>query len=60
MWRTGVVQKAVVATTFALTMIVPLQFAVLVGVGLAVVLHVVAPVEPGDAQAVAARCGRGT
>jgi SulP family sulfate permease len=40
-WRTGAVQKAVVATTFVLTMIVPLQYAVLVGVGLAVILHVV-------------------
>ena len=40
-WRTGAVQKAVVATTFILTMIIPLQYAVLVGVGLAVILHVV-------------------
>jgi sulfate permease, SulP family len=40
-WRTGVVQKAVVAVTFVLTMLVPLQYAVLVGVGLSVVLHVV-------------------
>lgn len=40
-WRTGAVQKAVVTTTFVLTMIIPLQFAVLVGVGLAVILHVV-------------------
>ena len=40
-WRTGAVQKAVVATTFVLTMIIPLQYAVLVGVGLAVILHVV-------------------
>lgn len=40
-WRTGAVQKAVVATTFVLTMIIPLQWAVLVGVGVAVILHVV-------------------
>ncbi len=40
-WKTGAVQKAVLATTFILTMIIPLQYAVLVGVGLSVVLHVV-------------------
>lgn len=41
MARTGAVQAAVVATTFVLTLVVPLQYAVLVGVGLSVVLHVV-------------------
>ena len=40
-WKTGAVQKAVLAVTFALTMVVPLQYAVLIGVGLSVVLHVV-------------------
>ena len=40
-WRTGAVQKVVLAATFVLTMIIPLQYAVLVGVGLSVVLHVV-------------------
>jgi SulP family sulfate permease len=40
-WRTGVVQKVVVGVTFVLTMLVPLQYAVLVGVGLSIVLHVV-------------------
>jgi SulP family sulfate permease len=40
-WRTGAVQKAVLLTTFALTMVIPLQYAVLVGVGLSVILHVV-------------------
>ena len=40
-WRTGVVQKAVLAVTFLLTLVVPLQYAVLLGVGLSVVLHVV-------------------
>lgn len=34
-------QKAVLLTTFALTMIIPLQYAVLVGVGLSLILHVV-------------------
>jgi len=40
-WRTGIVQATVLATTFVLTMIIPLQYAVLVGVALAIVLHVV-------------------
>jgi SulP family sulfate permease len=40
-WRTGLVQKAVLLVTFVLTMIVPLQYAVLVGVGLSVILHTV-------------------
>jgi sulfate permease, SulP family len=40
-WKTGAVQKAVLVVTFALTMVIPLQYAVLVGVGLSVVLHVV-------------------
>jgi SulP family sulfate permease len=40
-WRTGPIQKTVVAVTFVLTMVVPLQYAVLVGVGLSVLLYVV-------------------
>jgi SulP family sulfate permease len=40
-WNTGAVQKAVLVTTFALTVVIPLQYAVLVGVGLSVILHVV-------------------
>jgi SulP family sulfate permease len=40
-WRTGALQKAVLVVTFTLTMIIPLQYAVLVGVGLSVILHVV-------------------
>lgn len=40
-WRTGPVQKAVVGATFGLTMVVPLQYAVIVGVTLSVVLHAV-------------------
>lgn len=40
-WRTGVWQKAVLVTTFVLTMVIPLQYAVLAGAGLSVILHVV-------------------
>lgn len=40
-WRTGPVQRAVLAVTFVLTMLIPLQYAVLFGVGLSVLLHVV-------------------
>lgn len=40
-WRTGTVQKAVLGVTFVLTMLVPLQYAVLAGVGISIVLHVV-------------------
>ena len=40
-WLTGTVQKAVLLTTFVLTMLIALQYAVLVGVGLSIVLHVV-------------------
>jgi sulfate permease, SulP family len=40
-WRTGVVQATVLATTFVLTMIIPLQYAVLLGVALSIVLYVV-------------------
>jgi SulP family sulfate permease len=40
-WRTGPVQRAVLAVTFVLTMVIPLQYAVLMGVGLSVLLHVV-------------------
>jgi SulP family sulfate permease len=40
-WKAGLVQKVVLAVTFGLTMLVPLQYAVLVGVGLSIVLHVV-------------------
>lgn len=39
--RLGLVQAVVLAVTFVLTVLVPLQYAVLVGVGLAVILHVV-------------------
>ena len=40
-WNTGAMQKTVLATSFALTMVIPLQYAVLAGVGLSVILHVV-------------------
>ena len=39
--RTGAVQLTVMATTFALTMVIPLQYAVLVGVAMSIVLHVI-------------------
>jgi len=39
--KTGVLQATVMVITFTLTMLIPLQFAVLVGVGLAIVLYVV-------------------
>ena len=40
-WKTGAVQKAVVGTTFGLTLVIPLQYAVLAGVGLSMILHLV-------------------
>ncbi len=39
-WRTGSVQKAVLSVTFLLTLVMPLQYAVFLGVGLSVILHV--------------------
>jgi SulP family sulfate permease len=39
-WRTGGVQKVVLLTTFVLTIIIPIQYAVLIGVGLSVLLYV--------------------
>ncbi len=40
-WKIGTVQRVVLVVTFALTMLIPLQYAVLVGVGLSVILYVV-------------------
>ncbi len=40
-WRTGNTQAVVMAVTFALTMIIPLQNAVLVGIGISVILFVI-------------------
>jgi sulfate permease, SulP family len=57
-WKTGAVQKAVLATSFALTMVIPLQYAVLAGVGLSVVLHVVRQSNQITIKALAARPGR--
>lgn len=39
-WRTGTVQQAVMALTFLAALFIPLQYAVLVGVALAVLLYV--------------------
>jgi SulP family sulfate permease len=41
MWRTGPIQATVMAVTFTLTMLIPVQNAVLVGVGISVILHVI-------------------
>lgn len=41
LWKTGSLQKIVLTVTFALTMVIPLQYAVLVGVGLSAALHVI-------------------
>jgi SulP family sulfate permease len=38
--KTGAIQTAVMAVTFVLTLLIPLQFAVLVGVGLGIILFV--------------------
>lgn len=40
-WQTGGAQAAVMATTFALTLTIPLQYAVLTGVAISIVLFVV-------------------
>jgi len=40
-WRVGTVQKVVLVMTFLLTMLIPLQYAVLVGVGVSVILYVI-------------------
>jgi SulP family sulfate permease len=39
--KTGKFQAAVLVVTFALTLLIPLQYAVIVGVGLSVILHVI-------------------
>jgi len=41
-WRTGPTQATTMAVTFALTLLIPLQYAVLVGVGLSILLYVFA------------------
>ena len=40
-WKTGQVQAATMAVTLALTILIPLQFAVLVGVGMSALLFVI-------------------
>ena len=40
-WRTGAVQKVVLGATFVLTLVIPLQYAVLVGVAVSLGLHAV-------------------
>jgi SulP family sulfate permease len=39
-WRTGTTQAVVMTVTFALTLLVPMQYAVLAGVGISVILFV--------------------
>ena len=40
-WRTGPVQRVVMASTLILTIIIPLQFAVLVGVAFSMILYII-------------------
>jgi SulP family sulfate permease len=40
-WRTGPIQAAVMTLTFILTLVIPLQYAVLVGIGMSVLLYVI-------------------
>ena len=39
-WKTGPVQKAVLSATFVLTLVIPLQYAVLAGVGVSAILYI--------------------
>lgn len=49
--RTGPVQAAVMVVTFVLTLLIPLQYAVLVGVGLSVILYVISVSNQIDVKA---------
>jgi SulP family sulfate permease len=40
-WKTGTTQAMVMSVTFVLTMIIPLQYAVLVGVGISMILYII-------------------
>jgi SulP family sulfate permease len=40
-WKTGMMQATVMTVTFVLTMIIPLQNAVLVGVGISMILYII-------------------
>jgi SulP family sulfate permease len=39
-WRTGALQATVMSVTFVLTLVIPLQYAVLTGVAISIILHV--------------------
>ncbi|UUT36280.1 SulP family inorganic anion transporter [Microbacterium elymi] len=56
--KAGPLQTSIMAVTFVLTLVIPLQFAVLVGVGLGIVLFVAQAVEPGACAGRADRRGR--
>ena len=40
-WKTGTMQATVMTVTFVLTMVIPLQYAVLVGVGISMILYII-------------------
>src|SRR6195952_3422254 len=40
-WRTGLTQGVIMTTTFVLTLVIPLQYAVVIGVGISIILFVV-------------------
>lgn len=40
-WKTGAMQATVMGVTFVLTMLIPLQYAVLVGVGISMILYII-------------------
>ncbi len=40
-WKTGKVQAAVMSVTFVLTMLIALQYAVLVGIGISMILYII-------------------
>jgi len=40
-WKTGTVQAAVMSVTFVLTMLIALQYAVLVGIGISMILYII-------------------
>ena len=40
-WKTGAMQATVMGVTFVLTMLIPLQYAVLVGVGISMILFII-------------------
>ncbi|SDT26367.1 SulP family inorganic anion transporter [Microlunatus soli] len=39
-WRTGILQATVMTATFVLTLLIPLQYAVLAGIAISIILHV--------------------